>query len=499
MKRLVLIASLLLFNFAQAYQHQISNTWLSNIKQDIQVKLIVSTSELKKVVKDLKQKDLDVTYVNNNSGEIHVLLNQEDFDSLKIAYPELSVKSSRYILKGPDAQYKTYDEIKEIIAKIQNEFPDLVHTQKIGKSLEGRDIIAVRISDDKEFNMDEPAVLFNALHHAREVMSVEIIQDILESLTQGYATNENVRAWVDKMQIWLIPMVNPDGSNKVWTSDAMWRKNTRNDKGVDINRNYPYKWGECNGSSTSPSAQDYRGPSAGSEPETQTMMAFIEKTKPLYNISYHSYGEMVIHPFGCKGFLPDPVDQVVETAKTLGAFVKHKVGASWQILYDVDGGDIDWMYGVHHVIPYVLEVSTNSDGFQPPYSRRNPVVSQNKVGWQYILAKVSGVGMPQVSTRTPTQHPTTIRWGGQWFTDARKNYSQKRRSIMVNNDYNLVKIRNVHGRTIIQHPLTPTKSTQHYMLTPGEYSIQVLSSRGSSLSQQSFSVIKDSENTVEMK
>jgi carboxypeptidase T len=368
--------------------------------------------------------------------------------------------------------------------------------QTIGKSLEGRDIVAVRIANDPEFNIDEPSVLFNALHHAREVMTVEIIEDILVSLTRDYNTDDKVRAWVDGLQIWLIPMINPDGSNKVWTSDAMWRKNTRNNVGVDINRNYPYKWGECNGSSSSTWAQDYRGPSAGSEPETQTMMSFIEKTKPVYNISYHAYGEMVIHPFGCDGSLPNPVDQVVETAKVLGGLVKHVVGASWQILYDVDGGDIDWMYGVHHVIPFVLEVSSRSDGFQPSYSRRDPVVNQNRIGWKYLLAKASGIGLPQNPNRNPQQQPTTIRWGRSWFESEMLKFKKMKKSILVSKDYLRVRVQNSSGRTLLEHVLVPTKETQHYMLSKGNYRIQVISPRGQVLNQKQFSVDSHLDNAV---
>lgn len=492
-----IFVTILLLTRAYAHTGMKINSWALKTKQDMRVEFTVPRNELKSTVQHLKSQDFDVTYVQNSTGVIHLLLNQEDFSSLKKIYPQISVKSSRYVTSGPDEEYKTYEEIQEIIRKIQNDFPDLIHIEKIGNSLEGREIIAVRISDDKEFNEEEPAVLFNALHHAREVMTVEVIQDILESLSKGYSSDDSIRSWVDKMQIWLIPMVNPDGSNKVWTSDTMWRKNTRNNIGVDINRNYPFKWGECGGSSSNTRAQDYRGPSPASEPETQVMMSFIGKIKPVYNISYHSYGEMVIHPYGCRGNLPDPIDQVVETGKILGNLVKHVVGASWQILYDVDGGDIDWMYGVHHVIPFVLEVSKSSDGFQPSYDRRDSVVLQNRVGWKYILAKVSGVGMPRAPTTAPTQRPITIRWGGQWFKNAKKSFFANSKSIMFSNDNNYfdkVRIKNSSGRLIIEHPLLPTKETQHYMLTAGSYNLQVVSSRGIVLSQKNF-VITSSQNS----
>lgn len=463
-----------------------------NAKQDLNVVINVSPLSVKSTVKMLKKNQLDITYVNQPSGKIHVLINQDQFEDLKRDYPQLSIKSSRYVSSGPAAEYKTYEEITSLIESLQAKFPNLIHISKIGKSLEGRDIIAVRVSDDKEFNVDEPSILFNALHHAREVMTVEIIQDILESLTNGYESDATVKTWVNKLQIWIVPMVNPDGSNRVWTGDPMWRKNTRNDEGVDINRNYPFKWGACNGSSSSTYAQDYRGPSPASEPETQTMMSFVERVKPLYSISYHSYGEMVIHPFGCEGQLPNPADQVVESAKQLGALVKHKVGASWQILYDVDGGDIDFLYGVHHVIPFVLEVSKGDDGFQPPYSRRDPVVAQNKVGWQFLLAKASGVGMPQITNNQQTA-PTHVRWGGLWYEQSKRVYKMSKKSyVYAPQKFFRAVLFKKNGlnsmQKVAEHLIVPTKDVQHYQLLAGTYSILIMDSMGQIVDKNEFVV-----------
>lgn len=488
---------LAMFFSLATYSHVEERTlgdFTTDLKQDLSVEINVSPMSVKSTVKLLKKSQIDVTYANINTGLIHILINQDQFEELKSSFPQLTIKSSKYVSVGPAQEYKTYDEIVQIISGLKNQYPNLIHVTKIGTSLEGREILAVRISNDKEFNIDEPSVLFNALHHAREVMTVEIIQDILESLMKGYATDTNMKAWVDKLQIWLIPMVNPDGSNRVWTGDAMWRKNTRDDVGVDINRNYPFKWGACNGSSSSRSAQDYRGASPASEPETQTMMSFIEKTKPLYSISYHSYGEMVIHPFGCNGQLPAPADQVVETAKQLGALVKHKVGASWQILYDVDGGDIDWLYGVHHVIPFVLEVSTSGDGFQPSYNRRDPVVQQNKIGWQYLLAKASGVGLQSILNINNQQtRPTNVRWGGKWYEQSKNYFKMSRRTfVFAPHSFHRAQIfKNVDSNRMIklaEHFIIPAKDTHHYQLSPGRYTILVMNNVGKIEDRREFEV-----------
>jgi hypothetical protein len=195
-------------------------------------------------------------------------------------------------------------------------------------------------------------------------------------------------------------MVNPDGNNKVWTSNNMWRKNTREGYGVDINRNYPYAWGTCNGSSGSTSSDTYRGPSAGSEPETQAMMGLVSRVKPVLSISYHSYSELVIYPYGCDNQHTPDRETVESVGRQLasrlpkdGASGTYDPGTSWELLYAVDGGDIDWYYNEHGVIPYVIEVNSTSQGFQPPFSWRQRTVEKNRAGWGYMIDRLAQSGI----------------------------------------------------------------------------------------------------------
>src|SRR5690606_15476530 len=173
-------------------------------------------------------------------------------------------------------------------------------------------------------------------------------------------------------------MLNPDGNNRVWSNQTMWRKNTREGYGVDLNRNYPYNWNSCQGSSGSRSNDTYRGPSAGSEPEAQALMQLVAETKPVFSISYHSYSEMVIYPFGCSNGERLPSNsKVIEVARAMASVLKsdnnpnqnYRPGTAWELLYNADGGDNDWMYGVHNVAAYVIEVSSTREGFQPDYSQ----------------------------------------------------------------------------------------------------------------------------------
>jgi hypothetical protein len=231
-------------------------------------------------------------------------------------------------------------------------------------------------------------------------MTTEVAIDMIDQLTSKYRSDAGVTSWVDGVEIWVVPMVNPDGNNKVWTSNSMWRKNTREGYGVDINRNYPYAWGSCGGSSGSTYSDTYRGPSAASEPETQAVMGLVSRVQPVISVSYHSYSEIVIYPYGCDGERADAREVVEGLGQQLAATLikdagsgTYEAGTSWELLYAVDGGDIDWYHNAHGVLPYVIEVNSGSQGFQPPYSWRQSTVERMRPGWALMLDRLGQSGV----------------------------------------------------------------------------------------------------------
>lgn len=340
----------------------------------------------------LRANEFDITGVNYKTNEIEALLTEEEFAQIR-SQKSAVVKFSfpQNLAAGPDDRYQTPEKIAEFVKDIHAKYPEITTIKVIGKTLEGRDILALKISDNPTLDEAEPVILINAMHHAREVMTTEITTDMVDYLTSNYGQNDEVTKWVDETAIWVIPMFNLDGNNKMWTENSMWRKNTRNGHGVDINRNYPTGWNSCNGSSASTGAQDYRGTAPASEPETQAMMNFVSSIKPVFNISYHSYSEIVIYPFGCR---PNktPTTQAVEIiGAEIGQKLDYKPGTAWELLYNADGGDIDWMYTEHQVIPFVIEVNSTSQGFHPSFDRwRDKTVLRNRPGWMHLFTRLNG-------------------------------------------------------------------------------------------------------------
>jgi carboxypeptidase T len=343
--------------------------------------------------------NLDVGGVNWDKRLMSLVVSEEQLRRLPRG---LRLVSQREV-QAPDERYKRYNHVASYLKEVERRFPQLAKVYVIGHSLEGKEILAIHLTDQAHRSREKESVLFNAMHHAREVMTAEVAVDIINYLTQGVGRDRRVAGWLSKYNIWVVPMLNPDGNERVWTSDTMWRKNTRDGHGVDINRNYAYDWGKCSGSSGSKGSPVYRGAAPASEPETQALINLATRIRPKFSISYHSYSELVIYPFGCdpKRVPADDAAVYYKVGKDLAQKLTtdsgkgtYRVGTSYELLYNVDGGDIDWLYDNLKTMAFVIEVNSTSAGFQPPYSLRDPTVIRQRPGWQFILDSMDGTRLP---------------------------------------------------------------------------------------------------------
>ena len=289
-----------------------------------------------------------------------------------------------------------YDEVKEALYKLEDEYSDIVELKTIGTTEEGREILAIKISDNPSQDENEPVVFFNGMHHAREIMTTEVVVDTAQYIAANYEKDAEVTSWVDNFETWIVPVMNPDGSNYVWTKEKMWRKNRRGGYGVDLNRNYSFNWNSCGGSSGNKRSDTYRGPSAASEPETRALMKLVEETKPSIAISYHSYSELVLFPYGCRKLkandpgLREFGEALAEAIPNDYGSGHYRAGTPYELLYQADGGDIDWMYGEHGIYAYVIELSSRRLGFQPSFSPwRDRTVKKLRNAWKLSYDRIA--------------------------------------------------------------------------------------------------------------
>ncbi len=254
--------------------------------------------------------------------------------------------------RGDFGDYYTYSEALTLMNQLHFMYPGITTApESIGAGWENNTIWAMKVSDNASVDEPEPEVLFTGVHHAREPICVTLCLDWIQHLCSNYGTDPVLTFFVNEREIWLVPIVNPDGYlyNEATypNGGGMWRKNRRVSPGpVDLNRNYSYMWGYDNvGSSPYPGDETYRGPSAGSEPEIQAMMAFCIGREFTCVQNYHSYGNLLLYPWGYADIFTPDNQHFMRLAGRATAGIGYQTGTGWQVLYNTNGDANDWLYG----------------------------------------------------------------------------------------------------------------------------------------------------------
>lgn len=280
-----------------------------------------------------------------------------------------------------DALFHNYTEMNAELDKLVQQYPNLVRKFTIGKSLEGRDIVGVRISSQVNDGLTPsglPGAVLMGGHHAREHLSMEMPLMLAQHLASNYAKDPTIKKMVDTRDIFLIPQINPDGAEyDIADGDyKSWRKNRRTAQGrcdgVDLNRNYDYKWGQ-GGSSKDPCSEVYMGPSAFSEPETRAVKAFVEGHPNLkVLLTFHTFSELILYPWG---YTYDQLQNAPDLkmfqamANTMAGWNGYTAQPSSD-LYITTGDTVDWAYGTLGIAAFTFELSPKnswwgSGGFYP--------------------------------------------------------------------------------------------------------------------------------------
>ncbi|MFD9410784.1 M14 family zinc carboxypeptidase [Streptomyces sp. NPDC059989] len=215
---------------------------------------------------------------------------------------------------------------EEILATAQAN-PALTKVVSIGKTVQGKDILALKVSKNakKTKDGDKPSVLYMSNQHAREWITPEMTRRLMHHTLDGYGKDPRITKLVDSTELWFLLSANPDGYDYTHAPDGerLWRKNLHDNNGdgkitsgdgVDLNRNFAYKWGYDNeGSSPNQASETYRGPKAASEPETAALDAFEKRIGFEYAINYHSAAELLLYGVGWQVATPTPDDVAYRT------------------------------------------------------------------------------------------------------------------------------------------------------------------------------------------
>jgi murein tripeptide amidase MpaA len=301
---------------------------------------------------------------------------------------------------GPEGSYHSYSEIRDELQQLALAYPQIAKVYDIGDSWEktrgmaNRDIWAIKISDNVAQEEDEPEILFLGCHHAREWISVEVPFYLAKYLVENYGTDPLIRSYVDNGEIWIVPMVNPDGHQYSIDVDRLWRKNRRNNGGgsygVDLNRNYSYKWGGP-GSSPNPWSDIYRGTASFSEPETRAIRNLAWNHEFRAIMTYHSYGQLILYPWGYT-YAPPPDEELLSSLSLdMADLIQAIHGREYtpqqaSELYITSGTTDDWSYGELGTFCFTIELRPiGFPGFILPEGEIVPTWEENKPAALYFI------------------------------------------------------------------------------------------------------------------
>lgn len=313
-----------------------------------------------------------------------------------------------------------FRSLKDDLFALAEEHPQIVQVVSLGQSHEGREIWAVKLSDDVATeDPSEPETLFLGGQHAREWIGVEVPFLIAHYLAQHYETTERIKRLIDNLEIWIVPMVNPDGHEYTRSDPCptapeqlcrLWRKNRRDLGnglfGVDLNRNWGFQWGSRAGGSRNPQSITYRGPEPFSEPEIRAIRDLVLSRRFRAFIDYHSFSQLIGWPWGYTFDPPippseekrfDPPSDSVEYARigeTMAQLIWSAHGQTYRACqisvdcpYPAAGVSNDWFYSETGGISLVIELrpATGEPGFVLPAEQILPTFEENLPAALYLL------------------------------------------------------------------------------------------------------------------
>lgn len=335
-----------------------------------------------------------------DSAQINILkksgyLYKIKIDDVKKDYLE-RLKNSKWKIKlkkplknsgfeyGSVGGFLTFNEVAAQLDKMRSLYPNLI-TKKdsVGRSIEGRPIWSVKISNNADMNENKPQVFYNSLIHAREPEGMMVLIYYIYYLLENYGNDPEVTYLLNNRELYFIPVINPDGYiyNEQISPEGggMWRKNRRNNGngvfGVDLNRNFGYLWGYDDfGSSPGSTSLIYRGKEPFSEPEAQAVRDFCINHNFKIGCNYHTYGDLIIPPWGYD--LQATSDSIIfnNIASLAGSLNDYVEG----IYYTQNGCVRDWMYGERSLKNKIYGISVEAcTSFWPMPDEILPFAEEN--------------------------------------------------------------------------------------------------------------------------
>lgn len=316
----------------------VSATTFANVK--IEEELYVF-GEKPEVIKELVETgSVEIDHVTSKGFEVYGAKGLSQYlDQRNIPYMNSKIVSQKAL-----ADYPSFAENTKKLQAAAAKYPQIMKLFSIGKSVKGKDLWVMKISDNVNVDEVEPEFKYISSMHGDEITGRELTISLIEEIGQKYGSDQEITNLVNNTEIFIMPSMNPDGSELRQRANAKY---------VDLNRNFP------------DIIRDRDSSSAGREIEVQAVMSFQASRKFSLSANFHGGTIVANYPWDSKYDLHPLNDFVRELSlgyadlnpeMTSSSEFAHGVtnGAEW---YVVRGGMQDWSYNWYNDLQITVELS----------------------------------------------------------------------------------------------------------------------------------------------
>ncbi|HQV34206.1 MAG TPA: M14 family zinc carboxypeptidase, partial [Calditrichia bacterium] len=268
--------------------------------------------------------------------------------------------------------YMDVAAIEALSDSLVGAFPNLVRKEVYGISVEGRELFALKISDNVHRDENEPEVGFDGCHHGDEALSAEVLMRMVRQMCLAYGKDAYLSSLIDEREIWVFPVVNPDGRETL---------DRRNARGVDLNRDWGYMWDAWGGSNT-----------PYSQPETRAALSWLLDHQFAVLQSLHAGMEMISYPWSYSPH-DSPDHQAIESLAQGYVNNSHypelSHGPGFKNLYPINGNAKDSYYGIRGALGWTMELGAEK---MPPAERINHFYDKNLPAMLHLI-DAAGLGI----------------------------------------------------------------------------------------------------------
>ena len=274
--------------------------------------------------------------------------------------PHFSMKIAGMKARG---QYPSPEEIEKELRSVTNAYPEITSMFSIGKSVKGRDLWVIKLSNNVKENDSRPEFKYIANMHGDEIVGREIMVRLIKDLAQNYGKDPQITNLLDRVQIYIMPSMNPDGAAASSRGNAKY---------VDLNRDFPDH-----------TTSDNKDVTDGRQLETQAVMNWQKTRNFVLSANFHGGAEVANFPwdtaagkFPKEALVKEFCLEYAGLTPYMSASTSFKNGiTNGYAWYEVNGGMQDWSIKYRNDLQITIEVSNTK---WPEYTKVDYYYKENK-------------------------------------------------------------------------------------------------------------------------